>query len=647
MSMFATLSALVGYEEEDEKDDPIVANKPFVKQVLDLRDKRPGNRQCINCKAADPTHVCFDFQTFVCISCNDIHAELGHKTAEIAHWDWTRQEIEDLSNMGNKKAAEAYLASELAATFEGEMRDFIRKAYIVRCWENQKMIVKGARRSAAGKAFAETTAAISAAAALQEASGYPPYSPCRLPGADVPATQPVWPAEAFPDTSAVTSAKPKPSVSMATLTLSGERLQKVTLVPVTAASVVTVAAITGNSTHGTSTSAGSIASGDIDTEATSGSDYGGTPNADVANQSQQPDGQTCHQVALGQSSSELASCKPESGEQVQKLGVLPLGVADAQDTYFQALVIEPTEASQPVAMPDLLDFDDFELRLSTPSLAVASLMEFEVEHVVLPDLIFTAESEATAPTVAMLRMGQVEKAHEAPDLPAVNPTSSVAKSEGSSGARGAASDPGDRLRAAVLSGRTDAIFGVFKECEAAARSAAAPQVWRTIKADERFDAFDELQATVSAPTPAIGTSNVLPVEVQMSVEADQLAMPSAPQRDEPAVVIETDPQTSVAAALPHAITSDHLNNMDADQLAQMHAMITQAVQRRQQTASAPAPDIEPQAASTPTPDIEPKAASAPAPDREPQAASSLPAVDPRSDYALAATQFGDLLGPFM
>jgi hypothetical protein len=118
----------------------------MVQQVLALRAQKEENKKCINCKAALPMFVCFDFGTFICRNCRELHHQLGHKTGEITEWDWQDGEIALLRQGGNKKAADDFFAHENAAAFDGKMLDFIRKAYVVKCWENQKSIKRGARR---------------------------------------------------------------------------------------------------------------------------------------------------------------------------------------------------------------------------------------------------------------------------------------------------------------------------------------------------------------------------------------------------------------------------------------------------------------------------------------------------------------------
>ncbi|CAK0901580.1 unnamed protein product [Prorocentrum cordatum] len=117
-----------------------------LRSVVVLRSWRWQNHECINCLRPVPTHVCFDFRTFVCTACAGVHREFGHRVAPVRRWKCTEQEYSDLLRGGNARAAAELLANwdeELFPrpdTGSGDVeavRDFIRKAYVVKCWQRQ------------------------------------------------------------------------------------------------------------------------------------------------------------------------------------------------------------------------------------------------------------------------------------------------------------------------------------------------------------------------------------------------------------------------------------------------------------------------------------------------------------------------------
>jgi len=130
-------------EEEEEEGLSLVSGKCYVEEILQLRSSRAADRVCINCRQVEPSYICLDFCTFICEGCSDVHREFGHKIKSIEHSEWTAEEVKDLEQGGNERATHKLLqfmpssdsrAVELTETFR---RDFIRRAYIVRCWQQQ------------------------------------------------------------------------------------------------------------------------------------------------------------------------------------------------------------------------------------------------------------------------------------------------------------------------------------------------------------------------------------------------------------------------------------------------------------------------------------------------------------------------------
>lgn len=110
------------------------------------------NDKCVNCKDARPGYICVSFRTFVCQECSDIHGEFGHKVASIDHSEWTEEEVRHITNQGgNAMAAEEYLAFWDQESFPqptkveaARLRDFVRKAYVIKCWRKQPDVKSGA-----------------------------------------------------------------------------------------------------------------------------------------------------------------------------------------------------------------------------------------------------------------------------------------------------------------------------------------------------------------------------------------------------------------------------------------------------------------------------------------------------------------------
>jgi len=90
--------------------------------------------KCANCREANPTHVCLDFQTAVCRQCADLHGEFGHKVKHMAD-AWAAWEITFVEGGVDQKVADDWLSFWDPATFPGSewsaqyMRDFMRQAF--------------------------------------------------------------------------------------------------------------------------------------------------------------------------------------------------------------------------------------------------------------------------------------------------------------------------------------------------------------------------------------------------------------------------------------------------------------------------------------------------------------------------------------
>jgi len=110
------------------------------------------NNHCIVCQELSPGYVCLNFKTFICQECSDVHQELGLKTASIAHTEWTDDEFDLIKRGGNRKGVILWLAfwneSDFPRPTKSEperIRDFIRKAFVVKCWQRQPSARRGLR----------------------------------------------------------------------------------------------------------------------------------------------------------------------------------------------------------------------------------------------------------------------------------------------------------------------------------------------------------------------------------------------------------------------------------------------------------------------------------------------------------------------
>eukprot|EP00408_Alexandrium_pacificum_P050254 CAMPEP_0171247150 /NCGR_PEP_ID=MMETSP0790-20130122/48343_1 /TAXON_ID=2925 /ORGANISM="Alexandrium catenella, Strain OF101" /LENGTH=160 /DNA_ID=CAMNT_0011714543 /DNA_START=85 /DNA_END=564 /DNA_ORIENTATION=- len=149
----------------------LINGKATGMQIKALQTAARHDNTCVNCKTATPKYICLDFVTFVCQDCSDVHRGFGHKIAAIDHSEWTVEEYSEIEKFGNKAATEEYLAFWNEADFprparkeKDRLKDFIRKAYVIKCWQRQPDPRRESRkpwssiRTSAGKP-AETTEA--------------------------------------------------------------------------------------------------------------------------------------------------------------------------------------------------------------------------------------------------------------------------------------------------------------------------------------------------------------------------------------------------------------------------------------------------------------------------------------------------------
>jgi len=102
-----------------------------------------ANRNCADCSDCGPTHICLDFQIFVCQACSTVHEKMGHSVKAASNSEWTCEEVEALEAGGNKVASKAWMARwttrdqlkpDGCRSQPGDVQDFIHTKYIERRW---------------------------------------------------------------------------------------------------------------------------------------------------------------------------------------------------------------------------------------------------------------------------------------------------------------------------------------------------------------------------------------------------------------------------------------------------------------------------------------------------------------------------------
>eukprot|EP00929_Paragymnodinium_shiwhaense_P017084 TRINITY_DN126000_c0_g1_i1.p1 TRINITY_DN126000_c0_g1~~TRINITY_DN126000_c0_g1_i1.p1 ORF type:complete len:548 (+),score=135.95 TRINITY_DN126000_c0_g1_i1:100-1743(+) len=118
------------------------------KKNLDLlrrfKERCAQNKRCINCLHSVADHACLDFGSFVCKACSEAHCEFGHKAGAIDMMDWTDEALRQMRQGGNRRAEREHLANWEEAFFprpkntdSDGLQNFIRKAYVIKCWQRQ------------------------------------------------------------------------------------------------------------------------------------------------------------------------------------------------------------------------------------------------------------------------------------------------------------------------------------------------------------------------------------------------------------------------------------------------------------------------------------------------------------------------------
>mmetsp|Transcript_23551 Transcript_23551/g.74137 ORF Transcript_23551/g.74137 Transcript_23551/m.74137 type:complete len:834 (-) Transcript_23551:199-2700(-) len=187
----------------------LINGKATAAQIKSLQTGARHNNRCVNCTSPNPNYICLDFLTFVCQDCSDVHGSFGHKVAAIEHSEWSPEEFAEIEKFGNKPAAEEFLAFWNETDFPRphrkdaeRLRDFIRKAYVIKCWQRQPDRKRAARKpwdsiNKAGQPADASPAAEAAPATDAPAAPASAAAPAPPAEASAPAAAPATPGPAL------------------------------------------------------------------------------------------------------------------------------------------------------------------------------------------------------------------------------------------------------------------------------------------------------------------------------------------------------------------------------------------------------------------------------------------------------------------
>ncbi|KAF9523799.1 hypothetical protein CPB83DRAFT_862298 [Crepidotus variabilis] len=110
------------------------------KQLLELASLH-GNNICADCKARNPRWASHNLGIFICMHCASIHRSIGThitKVKSLTMDDWTREQVENMENIGNIKSNAIYNPNELKyppppnledSERDSEIEQYIRSKY--------------------------------------------------------------------------------------------------------------------------------------------------------------------------------------------------------------------------------------------------------------------------------------------------------------------------------------------------------------------------------------------------------------------------------------------------------------------------------------------------------------------------------------
>lgn len=549
-------------------------------QLRAFQRSDPANKKCADCTETGPTYICVPFQTFVCQSCSGIHREFGHRVKSISLSQWDDNEVLSIkSGGGNAGAAKRWAGSagahaQLQAPSCEDVtgaREFLKAKYVEKRW--------------AAPAKAGDKADVSTDEGSQDGS--------QSGASDGPAAVTASPAAA---PAAATAAQPATQEIVVQVPEGLVPGQQFVVMGTDTKFYVTVPPNAGPGTfvklQVTSTLPAATGPANIDTGSGSPavSPPAATPAAavppavnllDDAEQAVTPAAPPTDTVLQGAASEgweadfSAASVLPapacgSAGGDLMSVDFAAIPQAAPAQINLAA---RPQEAPVETAAVDL-DLLSFEAAVPAQLHRDASLLGMDLFEA--PSSISVA-APAPAPVAAL--------------APA---TDALAQA-----LREAPKDTGS-------SGRSDDIMRIFKQCE----KPAVPTNSLSRPADNRFAAFDDFEPSVSTP-PTIGGFLNVPALANTAAQPG-VAPPPAPQDMQAAQVMSLFAQApATAPAQPQAahvmslfaqapapvpapqqgigrFTPDHLLQCKPQELAQMQAMINEAMSA-QSHAPAPAP----------------------------------------------------------
>ncbi|KAK7683738.1 hypothetical protein QCA50_013114 [Cerrena zonata] len=126
----------------------------------------PGNDICADCKAKHPRWASYSLGIFICMTCASIHRKIGThitKVKSLTMDSWSREQVEQMKDMGNIKSNAIYNPNELRhppppnmidSERDSDLEKYIRSKYEFKSFFDKKALVAsklGPSRSATNR----------------------------------------------------------------------------------------------------------------------------------------------------------------------------------------------------------------------------------------------------------------------------------------------------------------------------------------------------------------------------------------------------------------------------------------------------------------------------------------------------------------